>query len=58
VSGRPLAIGSLFAAILAKANVQADFLVFSNDAEFGTLHRRDTTLTLARGIVRRASAAA
>lgn len=52
--GRPLAIGSLFAAVLAKANAQADVLVFSNDAAFVTLNRRDSTLTLTREIARRA----
>lgn len=54
MNGRPLAIGSLFAAVLAKANAQADVLVFSNDANFVTLNRRDSTLTLTREIARRA----
>lgn len=54
MNGRPLAIGSLFAAVLAKANAQADVLFFSNDANFVTLHRRDSTLTLTRKIARRA----
>ncbi len=54
MQGRPLAIGSLFAAVLAKANAQADVLVFSNDAAFVTLNRRDSTLTLTREIAGRA----
>lgn len=54
MNGRPLAIGSLFAAVLAKANALADVLVFSNDADFVPLNRRDSTLTLAREIARRA----
>ena len=54
MNGRPLAIGSLFAAVLAKANAQADVLVFSNDAEFVTFNRRDSTLTLTREIAGRA----
>jgi 60 kDa SS-A/Ro ribonucleoprotein len=54
MNGRPLAIGSLFAAVLAKANAQADLLVFSSDAEFVTLNRRDSTLTLTREIAGRA----
>lgn len=54
MSGRPLEIGSLFAAVLAKANQSADVMVFSNDAEFIPLNRRDSTLTLAREIARRA----
>ncbi len=52
--GRPLQIGSLFAAVLAKANKGADVMIFSNDAEFIPLNRRDSTLTLAREIARRA----
>ena len=39
MSGRPLAIGSLFAAVLAKANAGATVMVFSNDAEFVALSR-------------------
>ncbi len=54
MNGRPLAIGSLFAAVLAKANAGADVLVFSNDAEFVTLNRRDSTLTLTREVAGRA----
>ena len=52
MNGRPLEIGSLFAAVLAKANQGADVLVFSNDAAFIPLNRRDSTLTLAREIAR------
>jgi hypothetical protein len=54
MNGRPLEIGSLFAAVLTKANKGADVLVFSNDAEFIPLNRRDSTLTLAREIAGRA----
>jgi len=54
MNGRPLEIGSLFAAVLAKANKGADVLVFSNDAAFIPLNRRDSTLTLAREIASRA----
>jgi 60 kDa SS-A/Ro ribonucleoprotein len=52
----PLAIGSLFAAVLAKANANASgaatgtVMVFSTDVEFVALDRRDSTLTLARQI--------
>src|SRR5262249_10800719 len=53
-SGRRLAIGSLFAAVLAKANVGASVMVFSTEAEFVALNRRDSTLTLARQIAARA----
>ena len=52
--GRPLDIGSLFAAVLAKANRDADVMVFSNDAGLVAVNRRDSTLTLAREIARKA----
>jgi hypothetical protein len=54
MNGRPLAIGSLFAAVLAKANAGATVMVFSNDADFVALNRRDSTLTLTREIARHA----
>ena len=54
MSGHPLAIGSLFAAVLAKANDGATVMVFSNDAELVAINRRDSTLTLARQIADRA----
>lgn len=54
MNGRPIAVGSLFAAVLSKANPQADVLVFSDSAEFVSLNRRDSTLTLAREVARRA----
>jgi 60 kDa SS-A/Ro ribonucleoprotein len=54
MSGRPLAVGSLFAAVLAKANAGATVMVFSNDAEFVALNRRDSTLTVAQQIAARA----
>lgn len=45
--GRPLKIGSLFTATLAKAN-DADVMLFSDDAKYVPLNPRDSTLTLAR----------
>jgi hypothetical protein len=45
--GRPLKIGSLFAATLAKAN-DADVIIFSADAKYVSLNKRDSTLTLAQ----------
>jgi uncharacterized protein with von Willebrand factor type A (vWA) domain len=54
MNGRPLAIGSLFAAVLAKANAGATAMVFSEDAEFVAMNRRDSTLSLARQIAARA----
>jgi len=50
MAGRPLQIGSLFAAVLAKANTKADIMLFSDDAKFITVNLRDSTLTLAREI--------
>jgi hypothetical protein len=47
--GRPQAIGSLFAATLVKAT-GADLMLFSDEARYVSLNRRDTTLTLAQGI--------
>lgn len=45
--GRPIKIGSLFASVLAKAN-DADVMLFSDDAKYVALNKRDSTLTLAR----------
>ena len=47
--GRPQQIGSLFAATLVKAT-DADLMLFSDDAQYLTLNRRDTTLTAAQRI--------
>ncbi|HET6568903.1 MAG TPA: TROVE domain-containing protein [Rhodothermales bacterium] len=47
--GRPLQIGSLFAAVMVKANV-ADLVVFSNDAKYVGVNPEDTTLTIAEVI--------
>lgn len=45
--GRPIKIGSLFAAVLAKAN-GADVMLFSDDARPVSFDLRDSTLSLAR----------
>ena len=55
--GRPLQIGSLFAAVLAKANAKADIMLFSDEAKFITVNLRDSTLTLAREIASSAAPA-
>lgn len=47
--GQPMKIGSLFASVLVKAN-GADLIVFSNEAQYVTVNRRDSTLTVARAI--------
>jgi len=49
MAGQPQKIGSLFAATLVKAT-GADLMLFSDDARYVTLHRRDPTLTAARRI--------
>lgn len=49
MAGRPQEIGSLFAAVLVKAS-GADLMVFSDDATYFTLNRRDSVLTAARRI--------
>ncbi len=56
MQGRPLKIGSLFAATLAKAN-DADVMLFSNDAKYVSLNHRDSTLTLAQWLESQAQSA-
>jgi hypothetical protein len=45
--GRPIKIGALFAATLAKSN-DADVMLFSDTAKYVALNNRDSTLTLAQ----------
>ncbi len=45
--GRPIKIGSLFASVLYKVN-DADLMLFSDVADFVTLNRDDSTLSLAQ----------
>lgn len=54
--GRPLKIGSLFAATLAKAN-DADVMMFSEDAKYVSWNTRDSTLTLAQWLESQAQSA-
>lgn len=49
MEGKPIRIGSLFAAILFKAN-NADYMTFSDDAEYITLNPTDSTLSIAKMI--------
>ncbi len=49
MAGRPQQIGSLFAAVLVKAT-GADLMLFSDDARYVPLNRRDSTLTAAASI--------
>ncbi len=54
--GRPIKIGSLFTATLAKAN-DADVILFSDDAKYVSLNKRDSTLTLAKWLAGKSKSA-
>lgn len=56
MSGRPMKIGSLFAAVLYRVN-DADLMIFSDDAKFVTLNRDDSTLSLAQQLAANAKMA-
>lgn len=49
MQGKPLKVGALFASVLLKANA-TDLMIFSDDANYLTANRRDSTLTLAKVI--------
>lgn len=53
MNGQPLEIGSLFAAVLYKAN-DSDLILFSNGAEYFNPNPLDTTLSIAQQIRNRA----
>jgi 60 kDa SS-A/Ro ribonucleoprotein len=57
MAGKPLKIASLFAATIYKANLHADLMLFSDDAQFVTFDRDDATLTLAQRIEEKAQCA-
>jgi 60 kDa SS-A/Ro ribonucleoprotein len=57
MQGRPMKIGSLFAATLAKAS-EADVLLFSDNAKYVAINKRDSTLTVADRLARNAKFAA
>ena len=46
----PARIGSVFAAILSKANLDSDFMVFDNSARYQQLNPLDSTMTIAKSI--------
>jgi len=46
----PAKIGSVFAAILSKANLESDFMVFDNTARYEQLNPLDSTTTIAKSI--------
>ncbi len=49
MAGRPIEVGALFMACLAKAN-DADVILFENDAHYKTFNLDDSTLTIAKNI--------
>jgi 60 kDa SS-A/Ro ribonucleoprotein len=52
MNGKPIEIGSMFAAVLAKTNDDADFVIFANEAKYKALNPQDSALTLADNIMR------
>lgn len=56
MQGRPIKIGSLFTATLAKAN-DADVLLFSDDAKYVSVNKHDSTLTIAKWLAGNSKAA-
>jgi hypothetical protein len=56
MAGAPMKIGSLFAAVLYKVN-EADLLIFSDEAEFVTLDKDGSTLTIAQQLAAHAKSA-
>ena len=56
--GRPIRIGALLAAALAKGSTGADVMLFSTGAKYVSLNRRDSTLTLAGWLEARGESAA
>lgn len=54
--GKPIKIGALFTAVLAKSN-DTEVLLFSDSARYVSLNTRDSTLTLAQWIEGQAKAA-
>lgn len=47
--GKPAQIGSLFASVLIKSN-DADFMIFSDDAQYRNVNPMDSTITIAKSI--------
>lgn len=50
MAGKPAEIGSLFSAVLLKSNPNADFMLFSDRAEYVSVNPHDSTLTIASSI--------
>ncbi len=47
MSGKPITIGSLFAAVIYKANPDAEFMVFSTNAKYHVFNPSDSVLSIA-----------
>lgn len=50
MQGAPMEIGSLFSAVLHKANPDADFMRFGDHAEYVNLSSRDSALSIAKSM--------
>lgn len=50
MSGKPAEIGSLFATVLAKANDNAEVLLFDTSTRFMNINPADSTLTIAKSL--------
>lgn len=48
MNGKPMEIGSLFAAVIYKANPDAEFMVFGTNAQYKMLNSKDSVLSLAQ----------
>jgi len=56
MAGRSMKIGSLFASVIYRVN-DADLLIFSDEAEFVTFNKDDSTLTIAQQLAAHAKCA-
>ena len=54
MSGKPMEIGSLFAAVLYKANPDAAFMSFGSDAQYKVFNSKDSVLSIAKQMQRSA----
>ena len=46
MNGRPMEVGSLFAAVLAKSNDNADMMIFAETAKYQTFNPQDSLFTI------------
>lgn len=50
MQGKPAEIGSLFATVLAKVNINADLLLFDTRVQFKNINVKDSTTTIAKSL--------